>query len=76
MNSRHNKGDLPIVVTATERANLYIMSGLAQEAFRLANYDMTPEDSINAAIRSGLIVVEELEPPRKIRRMPDKGSFC
>lgn len=72
----HSIDTLPIKVNIEQRENPYIMSGLAQRAFRLANYDMTPDDPVDTAIKSGLIVVERPQQPIKIRRMPGNGSFA
>lgn len=55
-----DKSELPIVVTETERQNPYIMSGIAQTAFQLANYDMTPDKNpVDIAIERRLITVEK-----------------
>lgn len=54
-----NTRELPIVITEATRDNPYIISGLAQEAFRLANYDMTPDKPVDKAIQQGLIIVEK-----------------
>lgn len=70
------KTELPLIITESARNNPYIMSGLAQKAFRLANYDMAPEDSVNAAIRQGLIVIEKPQQSAKIKRLPGNGSFA
>ena len=67
---------LPLIVSPEARENHYVMNGLAQRAFRLANYDMTPDDAVNEAIRHGLIVVERSEIQAKIKRMPGNGSFA
>ena len=72
---------LPIVVTEELRTNKHVMNGLAQKAFRLANYDMAPDDPVTEALDRGLIVVEEpvsrgVAPPMPIRRMPGNGSFA
>lgn len=70
------KAELPLTISESVRDNPYIMSGLAQKAFQLANYDMTPEDSVNTAIRQGLIVIEKPQQPAKIKRLPGNGSFA
>jgi len=67
---------LPIVISPEQRSNLHIMTGLAQKAFQLANYDMSPNNPVDTAIRRGLIVVERPELPHKITRMPGNGSFA
>lgn len=67
---------LPIEVTIDQARNPYVMSGLASQAFRLANYDMPPENSVAAALDGGLIIVKRPTQPRKIRRMPGNGSFA
>ncbi len=72
----HKIDTLPITVSIEQRENPYVMSGLAQRAFRLANYDMTPDEPVDAAIKSGLIVVERPQQPAKIKRMPGNGSFA
>ncbi|HEY0965337.1 MAG TPA: hypothetical protein VGE13_02550 [Candidatus Saccharimonadales bacterium] len=72
----NNKNELPIVITEAIRDNPHIVSGLAQEAFRLANYDMTPDKPVDRAIEQGLIVVKKPSQPTKIRRMPGNGSFA
>jgi len=71
---------LPIIVGESVRANAYVMSGLAQRAFQLANYDMTPDSPIETAIERGFIIVKPdmsrhvtIHP---IRRMPGGGSFA
>lgn len=71
-----NQTELPIVITETIRDNPHLMSGLAQRAFQLANYDMAPDDPVNTAIRQGLIIVEKPSQPMKIKRMPGNGSFA
>lgn len=70
---------LPIEVTKSQRENPYIMSGLAQRAFSLAGYDMTPDDMVNEAIRLRLIIESPKTgtiTPTKIKRMPGNGSFA
>ena len=71
--------ELPIEITRIQRDNPYIISGLAQKAFALRNYDMAPDNAVSEALRLGLIVVKGSEgtlPPTKIKRMPGNGSFA
>ena len=73
--------ELPIIVGESVRANKHVMHGLAQRAFQLANYDMTPDNAVAEAIERGLIVIlpditQSVAPPMPIRRMPGNGSFA
>ena len=73
---RNNHDTLPISVTPEIRENPHIMSGLAQRAFHLANYDMTPDNAVDTALRLGLIEIEKPMLPAKIKRMTGNGSFA
>lgn len=69
---------LPIEITRAQRNNPYIINKLAQEAFSLANYDMSPDNAVEEALRLRLIVIKPTEgviSPPKINRMPGNGSF-
>lgn len=67
---------LPIIVSPEMRDNSYIITGLAQRAFQLAHYDMTPDNAVDNAIRLGLIQIEAPSQPVRIKRMPGNGSFA
>lgn len=71
---------LPIVVSEQLRTNPHIMGALAQRAFQLANYDMSPDNPVETAIKLGYIIVaaDAAHPaaPQPAPRMTGNGSFA
>ena len=70
---------LPIEITQQVRDNPYIMSKLAQQAFELKQFDMSPDNAVEKALELGYIIVKQTEgtiPPAKIKRMTGNGSFA
>ena len=70
---------LPIEITQQVRDNPYIMSKLAQQAFELKQFDMSPDNAVEKALELGYIVVKQTggtNPPAKIKRMTGNGSFA